>query len=110
MTDVLSRLDDIEDGSDLRRGHPAAHNIFGVPQTINAASYAIVEALRKAHELSSTIPSSAEIAFGEFPIARYRYRGMTGHSLTDLWHIRAITRPSYWAKLRPPLDSPCVVP
>ncbi|KAK4237715.1 isoprenoid synthase domain-containing protein [Achaetomium macrosporum] len=58
-----NRLDDIEDGSDLRRGHPAAHSVFGVPQTINAASFAIVEALRKAHELSDTIPRAAEIAF-----------------------------------------------
>jgi len=29
-------LDDIEDGSDLRRAHVAAHAVFGVPQTINA--------------------------------------------------------------------------
>ncbi|KAK4120553.1 terpenoid synthase [Parathielavia appendiculata] len=45
-------LDNIEDGSNLRRGHPAAHGVFGVPQTINSASFAIVEAIRKIHELS----------------------------------------------------------
>ncbi|KAF7362722.1 hypothetical protein MVEN_00621500 [Mycena venus] len=32
-------IDDIEDGSDLRRGNPAAHSIFGIPRTINAANY-----------------------------------------------------------------------
>ncbi|KAI6168638.1 isoprenoid synthase domain-containing protein [Pisolithus thermaeus] len=33
-------LDDIEDDSELRRGKPAAHRVFGIPQTINSASYA----------------------------------------------------------------------
>ncbi|KAK2459436.1 hypothetical protein APHAL10511_008547 [Amanita phalloides] len=32
-------IDDIEDSSDLRRGHPVAHKIYGVPQTINSANY-----------------------------------------------------------------------
>ncbi|KAK4032035.1 geranylgeranyl pyrophosphate synthase A [Parachaetomium inaequale] len=56
-------LDDIEDGSELRRGHPAAHSVFSTPQTINAASFAIVEAVRKAHELSSVIPGADDITF-----------------------------------------------
>jgi hypothetical protein len=64
-THITARLDDIEDGSDLRRGHPAAHSVFGVPQTVNAASFAIVEALRKTHCLSSAIPGAADIAFGK---------------------------------------------
>ena len=34
------RIDDIQDGSQLRRGFPAAHCIFGTPQSINAANYA----------------------------------------------------------------------
>ncbi|CCV00380.1 unnamed protein product [Malassezia sympodialis ATCC 42132] len=32
-------LDDVEDSSELRRGVPAAHTIYGVPQTINTANY-----------------------------------------------------------------------
>jgi hypothetical protein len=44
-------FDDVEDGSDLRRGNPAAHAVFGIPQTINAASFAIVEAISKANEI-----------------------------------------------------------
>jgi geranylgeranyl pyrophosphate synthase len=82
MADISCRLDDIEDGSDLRRGHPAAHGVFGVPQTINAASYAIVEAVRKAHELSSTISGSTEIAFGGFPS---RTIPRLNKSLTCVW-------------------------
>jgi len=32
-------LDDIEDDASLRRGHPVAHKIYGIPQTINTANY-----------------------------------------------------------------------
>ncbi|KAI9568913.1 isoprenoid synthase domain-containing protein [Boletus coccyginus] len=32
-------VDDIEDFSELRRGKPVAHKIYGVPQTINSANY-----------------------------------------------------------------------
>ncbi|KAL8827999.1 MAG: hypothetical protein Q9191_002849 [Dirinaria sp. TL-2023a] len=32
-------IDDIQDSSDLRRGSPAAHRIFGTAQSINAANY-----------------------------------------------------------------------
>ncbi|TFK31766.1 isoprenoid synthase domain-containing protein [Crucibulum laeve] len=32
-------VDDIQDDSQLRRGNPVAHKIYGVPQTINTANY-----------------------------------------------------------------------
>ncbi|KAF9559765.1 terpenoid synthase [Agrocybe pediades] len=32
-------VDDIEDDSQLRRGNPVTHKIYGVPQTINTANY-----------------------------------------------------------------------
>jgi geranylgeranyl diphosphate synthase type 3 len=32
-------MDDVEDDSELRRGVPVAHQIYGVPQTINTANY-----------------------------------------------------------------------
>ena len=35
----MSRVDDIEDDSQLRRGHPVAHKIYGIAQTINTANY-----------------------------------------------------------------------
>ena len=34
-----TRIDDIEDGSDLRRGKPAAHIVYGTPKTITSANY-----------------------------------------------------------------------
>ncbi|KAK5790865.1 hypothetical protein VI817_006174 [Penicillium citrinum] len=47
MKDIINLLhtaslliDDIQDGSRLRRGKPVAHDIFGVAQTINSANYA----------------------------------------------------------------------
>lgn len=46
IIDVVGRLqttsmliDDVQDGSHLRRGLPAAHTIYGIPLTINAANY-----------------------------------------------------------------------
>ena len=57
---IISRLhnasllvDDIEDGSQLRRGKPVAHAIFGVPSTLNAANYVYFLALADAHRLGS---------------------------------------------------------
>lgn len=38
-------LDDVEDSSALRRGVPAAHTIYGVPQTINTANYVCFQVL-----------------------------------------------------------------
>lgn len=32
-------MDDVEDNSDLRRGIPVAHKVYGIPQTINTANY-----------------------------------------------------------------------
>lgn len=37
----------MQDDSDLRRGVPVAHHIFGVPQTINSANYVYFLALEE---------------------------------------------------------------
>ncbi|PWY80802.1 terpenoid synthase [Aspergillus sclerotioniger CBS 115572] len=44
-------LDDIQDNSELRRGCPATYRVFGVPQTINAATFALTLAFEKAAPL-----------------------------------------------------------
>ena len=46
-------VDDIEDGSQLRRGQPVAHAIFGVPLTLNCANYVYFNALARCHALNS---------------------------------------------------------
>ena len=44
-------LDDIEDGSQLRRGKPATHIIFGVAHTIDSAGYLVLDALKQVQML-----------------------------------------------------------
>ena len=38
------RIDDIQDGSKLRRGVPSAHEVYGVAQSINSANYVYFQA------------------------------------------------------------------
>ncbi|ESK88368.1 geranylgeranyl diphosphate synthase [Moniliophthora roreri MCA 2997] len=44
-------IDDIQDNSQLRRGHPVAHKIYGVPQTINTANYVYFLAFQEISKL-----------------------------------------------------------
>ncbi|KAI5793087.1 isoprenoid synthase domain-containing protein [Geopyxis carbonaria] len=44
-------VDDVEDNSELRRGVPVAHSIFGVAQTINTANYIYFCALEEVAKL-----------------------------------------------------------
>jgi fusicocca-2,10(14)-diene synthase/ophiobolin F synthase len=46
-------LDDIQDSSQLRRGKPAAHMVFGTMQTINTAGYRFLGALSEVMSLGS---------------------------------------------------------
>ncbi|OJD21572.1 hypothetical protein ACJ73_07089 [Blastomyces percursus] len=46
-------VDDVEDSSNLRRGVPVAHNIFGTAQTINSANYVYFLALEEVQKLRS---------------------------------------------------------
>jgi ophiobolin F synthase len=56
-------LDDIEDGSSLRRGKPSTHAVFGAAQTINSATYLYTCAVREATKLHS--PESLAIVLDE---------------------------------------------
>ncbi|GAB1204653.1 hypothetical protein APSETT445_003316 [Aspergillus pseudonomiae] len=46
-------LDDIQDGSLLRRGNHAAHHIFGSAQCINSATYLTIHAISQIRQLKS---------------------------------------------------------
>ncbi|KAF2165560.1 hypothetical protein M409DRAFT_24413 [Zasmidium cellare ATCC 36951] len=46
-------LDDVQDESSLRRGQPAAHIIYGTAQTINAANFLMMKAIKAAEKLSA---------------------------------------------------------
>lgn len=50
---MLSRLDDLEDGSPLRRGKLSTHNIYGAAQTINSATYQYTQATGMVAQLSN---------------------------------------------------------
>ena len=50
-------MDDVEDNSDLRRGVPVAHRIYGIPQTINTANYVYFLVFQEIFHLSQS-PSS----------------------------------------------------
>ncbi|KAH8070855.1 hypothetical protein JL721_4769 [Aureococcus anophagefferens] len=72
---IVSRLhnasllvDDIEDGSQLRRGKPVAHAIFGVPSTLNTANYVYFIALEECHRLDNgeALSRSSDRRKGEF--------------------------------------------
>ncbi|KAL3462799.1 isoprenoid synthase domain-containing protein [Aspergillus heterothallicus] len=56
-------LDDIEDDSTLRRGHPTAHMLYGPAQTINSANYVFVSVLKEGLKLRS--PSAPMIVIDE---------------------------------------------
>ncbi|KZV67411.1 terpenoid synthase [Peniophora sp. CONT] len=58
-------IDDIEDDSQLRRGQPVAHKIYGVPQTINCANYVYFLAYRELFSLRS--PSGRRTPDGPQP-------------------------------------------
>ncbi|ORX84338.1 geranylgeranyl pyrophosphate synthase-like protein [Anaeromyces robustus] len=46
-------IDDVEDDSELRRGVPVAHKIFGIPSTISCANYVYFIALQKLLDLKN---------------------------------------------------------
>jgi ophiobolin F synthase len=50
---TIPRLDDLEDGSPLRRGKPSTHKIYGAAQTINSATFQFTQATGVAAELSN---------------------------------------------------------
>ncbi|KAF9229932.1 isoprenoid synthase domain-containing protein, partial [Melanogaster broomeanus] len=50
-------IDDIEDDSELRRGRPVAHKVYGIPQTVNSANYVCHLAYQ---ELRNSLQSSVD--------------------------------------------------
>ncbi|KAI7901604.1 geranylgeranyl pyrophosphate synthase [Cokeromyces recurvatus] len=66
-------IDDVEDDSVLRRGAPAAHHIYGIPQTINCANYVYFLALNEITKLKN--PNMISIYTDEL-INLHRGQGM----------------------------------
>jgi len=59
-------MDDVEDNSELRRGEPVAHTIYGVPQTINTANYVYFQAIQELLKLQhNSITQSSDKGKGK---------------------------------------------
>ncbi|KAL4981409.1 isoprenoid synthase domain-containing protein [Aspergillus falconensis] len=57
-------LDDIQDDSELRRGSPTTHRVFGSAQCINSATYMVVHAAQKVHDASRGCPDLEQVFLG----------------------------------------------
>ncbi|KAI1745119.1 terpenoid synthase [Xylaria scruposa] len=66
-------VDDVQDNSQLRRGLPVAHNIYGTAQTINSANYIYFCALQEVQKLNN--PRAVAI-FSEELVNLHRGQGM----------------------------------
>lgn len=66
-------VDDVQDSSELRRGFPVAHAIFGVAQTINSANYIYFIALQELQKLQN--PDAISV-FSEELVNLHRGQGM----------------------------------
>ena len=78
-------IDDVEDNSQLRRGVPVAHSIFGTAQTINSANYVYFCALQELSKLNN--PEALKI-YTEELLNLHRGQGM------DLFWRDTLTCPS----------------
>ena len=78
-------IDDVEDNSQLRRGVPVAHSIFGTAQTINSANYVYFCALQELTKLNN--PEAIKI-YTEELLNLHRGQGM------DLFWRDTLTCPS----------------
>ncbi|KAI9155922.1 geranylgeranyl pyrophosphate synthetase [Blastocladiella emersonii ATCC 22665] len=80
-------IDDIEDGSSLRRGRPVAHRVFGVASTINCANYVYFLALRQVQKLKhdSGEPGRAVELFTEELVNAHE-----GQGIEIFWRENAI--------------------
>ncbi|KAB8346120.1 hypothetical protein FH972_023168 [Carpinus fangiana] len=78
-------VDDVEDSSNLRRGVPVAHAIFGTAQTINSANYVYFLALKELGKLNN--PRAIDVYADEM-VNLHRGQGM------DLWWRDSLTCPS----------------
>ncbi|KAJ2812153.1 geranylgeranyl diphosphate synthase 1, partial [Coemansia furcata] len=78
-------IDDVEDNSDLRRGIPVTHKIYGVPMTINTANFVYFIALQDLLQMSN---SRLVDIFTEELLNLHRGQGM------DLYWRDTLTCPS----------------
>ncbi|KAJ5491746.1 geranylgeranyl pyrophosphate synthase [Penicillium diatomitis] len=55
LHDASLLIDDVQDDSKMRRGNPAAHTIFGMPQTVNSGLFMFTEAVEEARRFKNEL-------------------------------------------------------
>ncbi|KAJ3875164.1 terpenoid synthase [Lentinula edodes] len=93
-------FDDIEDGSELRRGQPVANKVYGVPQTVNAASYIVIKVYKDALELRGIMKDDTSSKAGSTPeeiITEELLNAHRGQGMDILWrdHVKCPTEDEY---------------
>ena len=86
------RVDDVEDNSQLRRGAPVAHKIYGVPQTINSANYVYFLAFQELSRLKDLLKGDEEVPASKQPdlVDRMVTGTLQFNSRFQLWLNRPI--------------------
>ncbi|KAF9257743.1 geranylgeranyl diphosphate synthase 1, isoform CRA_b, partial [Marasmius fiardii PR-910] len=81
-------VDDIEDNSHLRKGKPAAHKLYGIPQTLNSANYIYFLAFRELFSLRGEGSTDLVAIVNDELLALHR-----GQGLEILWRdsLRCLT-------------------
>jgi len=69
-------VDDIEDDSQLRRGAPVAHRIYGIPQTINCANYVYFLAYQELFNLRDSSTADVDKIVTEELLNLHRGQGL----------------------------------
>jgi geranylgeranyl pyrophosphate synthase len=98
------RLDDIQDGSQLRRGQSSAHVIFGEGQTITAATFQYIEAVATLQKLNN--PRCLDIFIDE---VRSMFVGQS-YDLAWIWERKCPTVQEYLQMVDGSKDHCCSIP
>ncbi|KAL8903874.1 MAG: hypothetical protein Q9207_003645 [Kuettlingeria erythrocarpa] len=88
LHNVSLLIDDIQDGSKLRRGFPSAHIVFGVAQTINSANYVYFLAQGELLALGDSAQAAFRIFNEELLVNLHHGQGM------ELFRRDTLTVPS----------------
>ncbi|CAO1637330.1 unnamed protein product [Sympodiomycopsis kandeliae] len=81
-------MDDVEDNSDLRRGLPVAHKVYGTPQVLNTANYVYFLVFRQVEIMSEQEPpcsSSTKAMLSERLLVEEMINLHRGQGLDLLW-------------------------
>jgi len=89
MHNVSLMIDDIQDGSPMRRGSPSTHVLFGVGQTLNAATNMYARSVQVATSLSRNTLNVLFEELNELHVGQ-------AHDLWHTYHCKPPSLPAYY--------------